>query len=129
GIARVMPKAAPIAPKPLLAPTDTGVVMGTPRFVSPEGAVGRRVDERADLYGASLVLYTMLVGRGPFDHISGHVSLLTAHAHADPQPPSHYAQEPVPPELDRVVLKGLEKSPESRYQTADEFRGVVRNLS
>lgn len=129
GIARVMPKAAPIAPKPLLAPTETGVVMGTPRFVSPEGAIGRRVDERADLYAAALVLYTMLVGRGPFDHISGHFSLLSAHARAEPQPPSAYAQEPVPPELDRAVLKGLEKNPESRYQTADEFRGVVRNLS
>ncbi len=129
GIARVMPRAVPRTPRPLAAPTDTGVVMGTPRFVSPEGAVGRRVDERADLYAASLVLYTMLVGRGPFDHISGHMSLLTAHARAEPQPPSHYAEEPVPPELDRAVLKGLEKDPEKRYQTAEEFREILRHLS
>jgi serine/threonine protein kinase len=97
-------------------------VVGTPRFVSPEGAIGRKVDERADIYGVALVLYTMLAGRGPFDHLRGRTNLFSAHASQAPEPPSFYADEPISAELDRVVLKALAKAPEDRFQTAAEFR-------
>jgi eukaryotic-like serine/threonine-protein kinase len=125
GVARVMPGSTAVEPLPKIFETRTGVVIGTPRFVSPEGAMGQRVDERADVYGAGLVLYNMLAGRGPFDHFEGDHMLLTAHAAEDPEPPSRLATEPVPPELDRAVLKALSKDPSQRFQTAEEFHAAL----
>lgn len=121
GVARVLPNAAAGAPRPLSLPTDTGVVVGTPRFVSPEGAMGRRVDQRADVYGAALVLYTMLAGRGPFDHVKGETQILSAHLHHEPAPLSDIVKEPIPADLDVAVAKALRKNPDERYQTAREF--------
>jgi len=121
GVARVLPGAPESAPEPLAVPTDAGVVIGTPRFASPEGAAGERVDERADVYAAGLVLYTMLAGRGPFDHASGARQLLSAHRHETPRPPSVYADTPVPAELDALVLAALAKDPRARVQSALAF--------
>ncbi|HVY25469.1 MAG TPA: serine/threonine-protein kinase [Polyangiaceae bacterium] len=122
GVARVLPDAPDSAPNPLAVPTGTGVVVGTPRFVSPEGAMGQRVDGRADLYAAALVLYTMVAGRGPFDHFDGDQSLLSAHALEDPKPPSQFADVPASSLLDGVILKGLAKNPAARYQSALQFK-------
>lgn len=129
GIARIIPGVSEFAPRPLMVPTATGAVVGTPRFISPEGAAGRQTDQRADLYAAGLLLYTMLAGRGPFDHREGHKLLLGAHESERPEPPSRYAAEPVPPELDRVILKALEKNPDKRFQTAEEFARVLRHAA
>jgi eukaryotic-like serine/threonine-protein kinase len=122
GIARVLPDAPAAAPLPLVLPTDVGIMMGTPRFASPEAAVGQRVDTRADLYAASLMLYLMLAGRGPFDHHAGAASVMAAHVRDDPAPPSQYADEPVPYPLDKAVLRGLRKVPAERFQSAVEFK-------
>jgi serine/threonine-protein kinase len=89
--------------------------------VSPEGAGGKRVDARADLYATALVLYRMLAGRGPFDHFRSQSSLLAAHRHEDPEPPSRFAPGPIPHELDLAVLKALRKDPAARFQSAAEF--------
>jgi len=129
GVARVMPGSTAVDPLPQGFETRTGVVVGTPRFVSPEGAMGQPVDPRADLYSAGLVLYIMLAGRGPFDHFEGDHLVLTAHAAEDPEPPSRLATEPVPPELDRAVLKALAKDPEQRFQTAQEFCDVLHGIA
>jgi len=91
--------------------------------------MGQPVDPRGDLYAAGLALYIMLVGRGPFDHVNGEQMLLTAHATEDPEPPSLLANEPVPPVLDRIVLKALAKQPLERFQTADEFRKVLEAVA
>lgn len=128
GIARVMP-GSPHAPPPPALPTETGVVVGTPRFVSPEAAAGTRVDQRADLYAAGLVLYVMLAGRGPFDHLKGRMNILSAHAVSIPELPSHYATEPVSAELDGVVQKALTKDPTARFQTAEEFQAALDRLA
>jgi serine/threonine-protein kinase len=128
GIARVLPDAPVGAPLPLTIPTTTGAVIGTPRFASPEAAAGERVDTRADLYGAALVLYTMLAGRGPFDHLRGDETLLAAHTSERPAAPSVYATEPVPAELDRIVLRALEKQPDARFQTAHEFERELERV-
>lgn len=129
GVARVMPGTTAVAPLPDSLSTETGTVLGSARFVSPEGAMGARVDRRADLYGAALVLYEMLVGRGPFDHFEGSAHLLTAHAVEDPEPPSHFAKEAVAPELDEVVMKALAKDPAQRFQTAAEFRTSLSSIA
>jgi eukaryotic-like serine/threonine-protein kinase len=121
GVARILPNASG-APIPLMVETDVGVLMGTPRYASPEAAVGCRVDTRADLYAAALMLYIMLAGRGPFDHHSRPSSILAAHLRDQPAPPSKYAGEPVPFPLDQAVLRGLQKDPRERFQSALEFR-------
>jgi len=133
GVARVLPDAPPEAPIPLSLPTQTGMVLGTPRFVSPEAAAGRPVDIRGDLYAVGLVLYQLVAGRGPFDHVRGVSEVLQAHTSQVPEPPSRYASGELPGELDRVVLKALSKRPKHRYQSAVEFdaaiAGVQRSLA
>jgi serine/threonine protein kinase len=67
GIAKVLAQRTDDAPAPSPFPTAEGVMVGTPRFCSPEQALAKPVDHRSDLYSASLVLYSMLTGRGPFE--------------------------------------------------------------
>jgi eukaryotic-like serine/threonine-protein kinase len=128
GLTRIMPDAPAGAPQPLAVPTDTGIVVGTPRYVSPEGARAQPVDHRADLYGAALMLYLMVAGRGPFDHIRSEPMVLSAHASERPQPPSHFAKQAIPPELDRVLLYTLRKDPAARFQTAAAFREQLEQI-
>jgi serine/threonine-protein kinase len=129
GMALVLPGVSSGAPQPLSFPTDTGVVVGTPRFVSPEAARGEEVDARADLYSVGLVLFLMLAGRGPFDHLKGTDRLLSAQAASEPDLPSKFAAEPLPAELDAAVRKALAKRPEDRYQSADEFERELERVS
>lgn len=129
GVVRVMPGSHAVEPMPHNLRTNTGVVVGTPRYVSPEGALGEDVDPRADIYSVGLVLYSMLVGRGPFDHLEGDERLLRAHALEAPEPPSRYAVEPIPQELDRAVLKALAKDPDDRFQTADDFQACLIQIA
>lgn len=121
GVARVLPGVSPSAPSPLSVPTATGAVIGTPRYLSPEGAAGEHVDHRADLYAAALVLYTMLAGRGPFDHLRAS-DLRGAKGSEEPDAPSNYASDRVPPTLDALILKALRRDPRERFQDADEFK-------
>jgi serine/threonine-protein kinase len=110
---------------PLVIPTDEGVMLGTPRFFSPEQALGRPVDARADIYSTGALLYAMVAGRAPFDHYTALYELAQAHAAEPPEPPSRYAKQPIPPELERVILKALEKRPEDRFQTAAELADAL----
>ena len=126
GIARVIPGASPHGPQPLALPTQTGAVIGTPRYLSPEAALGKRVDHRADLYSLALVFYEMVAGCGPFEHLKH--DFLTAHSVEDAAPPSRYAKRRLPAELDAAILRGLAKNPDDRYQTASEFQLEVERL-
>ncbi|HMA95535.1 MAG TPA: serine/threonine-protein kinase, partial [Polyangiaceae bacterium] len=121
GVARILPEMSTFAPRPVEIPTADGVVVGTPRYVSPEGALGQKVDQRADLYGVGILLYLMLTGRGPFDHIDRDTGVLKAHILEEPRPPSDVARNPIPPELDAIVLKALAKNPDDRFCSAQEF--------
>jgi eukaryotic-like serine/threonine-protein kinase len=129
GVVRVMPGSDAVKPLPHDLRTRSGMVVGTPRYVSPEGALGQRVDARADLYSVALVLYLMLVGRGPFDHFEGMQLLLSAHAAEAPELPSRLSKTPIPPELDRAVLMGLAKNPDDRFQTAAEFQRCLEEVA
>jgi len=128
GVAWAAPNAQAAGPDPLAVPTATGTVVGSLRYVSPEGALARRVDHRADLYSAALVLYFALAGRGPFDHIQSALLLLSAHVAEEPEPPSHYAKAHIPPELDQAVLRALRKAPAERFQSADELREELERI-
>ncbi len=99
--------------------TRTGIVMGTPAYMSPEQCEGRgSVDHRTDIYALGVVLYEMLTGRVPFIG-EGYGEILVQHLTQLPIPPSQYRL--MPPHVEIVVLKALEKRAELRYPTMDEF--------
>ena len=100
--------------------TKANVVMGSARYMSPEQVSGKEVDARSDLYSAACVIYEMIAGRSPFDAESN-VDLAAKHLSDIPEPPSKFTPLEVPAGLDAVILKGLAKNPDERYQSAAEF--------
>ncbi|MGK3989978.1 serine/threonine-protein kinase [Sorangium sp. So ce136] len=102
-------------------PTEAGLLVGTPRTASPEQARCGAVDARADVYAAGLLMYTLLVGQGPFAHLDDALEVLQAHVREAPCPPSLRAAQAISPALDRAVLKALAKRPEERFQSAAAF--------
>ena len=103
--------------------TQTGTVLGTAAYLSPEQARGDSVDARSDIYSLGCVLFEMVAGRPPFTGDSP-VSLAFRHVNEDPQRPSAY-RPGVPPQLEAVVMRALEKDPGRRYQSAEEFRRAL----
>jgi serine/threonine-protein kinase len=124
GIAKVIEGISPNAPRPLLHPTEEGVVLGTPRYMSPEAILALPVDHRSDLYSVGLVLYTLLAGRGPWHHQPDDRQVLAAQVREQPEPLSEYVRD-VPAELERAIMKLLEKRPEQRFQSARELDAVL----
>lgn len=104
--------------------TQTGMVMGTPQYLSPEQALGKAVDHRSDLYATGCLLYELLALRPPF---TGETPLSVVYQHVQdiPVPPSEVS-DGVPPELDGLVMRSLAKDPDDRFQSAEEMRGLVQ---
>ncbi|MEU3374340.1 protein kinase [Streptomyces sp. NPDC006660] len=104
--------------------TQTGMVMGTPQYLSPEQALGKAVDHRSDLYATGCLLYELLAQRPPF---VGETPLSVVYQHVQdmPVPPSQVAHV-APPELDGLVMRSLAKDPDDRFQSAEEMRGLVQ---
>ncbi|MGW1168699.1 protein kinase domain-containing protein [Streptomyces sp. NPDC001153] len=104
--------------------TQTGMVMGTPQYLSPEQALGKAVDHRSDLYATGCLLYELLALRPPF---TGETPLSVVYQHVQdiPTPPSEFS-DGCPPELDGLVMRSLAKEPDDRFQTAEEMRGMVQ---
>ncbi len=128
GVAKVVsPGAAGL--EPVAFPTDDEVAVGTPRFFSPEQALGNRVDARTDIYAAAVLLYSLLAGRGPFDHRGDVAALVRAHATEVPAPPSRWAPAPLPLELDRAVLRALAKQPAHRPPSAASFAQELAGIA
>src|SRR3954468_23600680 len=103
--------------------TQTGSIMGTAQYLSPEQAQGLPVDDRSDLYSVGVVLYEMVTGRVPFDGDSA-VSIALKQGAEQPVPPRALNPD-LPPELEAVVLRALAKDPSQRFQDADEFITVL----
>ncbi|MFH8837520.1 protein kinase [Streptomyces sp. NPDC017868] len=104
--------------------TQTGMVMGTPQYLSPEQALGKAVDHRSDLYATGCLLYELLALRPPF---TGETPLSVVYQHVQdaPVPPSDVTGS-VPPELDGLVMRSLAKDPDDRFQSAEEMRGLIQ---
>ncbi|MGW1199420.1 protein kinase domain-containing protein [Streptomyces sp. NPDC002536] len=104
--------------------TQTGMVMGTPQYLSPEQALGKTVDARSDLYATGCLLYELLSLRPPFTGETP-LSVVYQHVQDNPVPPSQVLGS-VPPELDGLVMRSLAKDPDDRFQSAEEMRGLVQ---
>ncbi|EFL16220.1 protein kinase [Streptomyces sp. C] len=106
--------------------TQTGMVMGTPQYLSPEQALGKAVDHRSDLYATGCLLYELLALRPPF---TGETPLSVVYQHVQdaPVPPSQLPEGgSIPQELDGLVMRSLAKDPDDRFQSAEEMRGLVQ---
>ncbi len=100
--------------------TQTGSVMGTATYISPEQAEGRQLDGRSDVYSLGVVLYEMLSGQPPF---TGDSTVSVALKQVKEQAPALSSLRPdVPKPLEEVVAKAMRKDPETRYATAQDFR-------
>jgi len=105
--------------------TQTGSIMGTAQYLSPEQAQGYAVSAPSDLYSVGIILYEMLTGRVPFEGESA-VTIALKQVGEAPVPPSAY-NPAIPPALEAVVLRALEKDPHRRFGDADEFIAALQN--
>ncbi len=107
--------------------TQTGAVMGTATYFSPEQAEGVGVDARSDIYSLGVVLYEMVAGRPPFLGDSP-VAVASKHVRERPAPLSGL-NPAVPPALEAIIAKAMAKSPDLRYQSAAELRTDLQRFA
>jgi predicted Ser/Thr protein kinase len=108
--------------------TSTGLPIGTPHYMSPEQASGAVVDARSDLYSVGVILFEMLTGKVPFDGDSTPV-ILIKHLREPPIAPSVQRSGGVPPALDAIALRLLQKEPADRFQSADELAAALDDIA
>jgi serine/threonine protein kinase/tetratricopeptide (TPR) repeat protein len=111
--------------------TRSDVIVGTPLYLSPEQATGKKIDGRSDIFALGALLYECLTGQSAFSGASV-LEIGAQIIHVTPPPPSQINKH-LPHELDRITMKALEKKVEDRYQSADDLlkdlRGVAATLS
>jgi serine/threonine protein kinase len=98
-----------------------GMIAGTPSYMSPEQALGKKTDLRTDIYSAGVMLYVLATGKRPFV-ADGATELLRMQVHEAPPPPRKQApQKRISEALERVILRALQKKPADRFQNVTEF--------
>lgn len=107
-------------------PSQKGTMVGTLLYMSPEQINGRETDFRSDIYTMGISLFEVVTGRLPFERRSDY-ALMHAHVLENPPSPKEF-QRRLPPELEQVILKAIEKEPNRRYQSAKEFRANLMKL-
>ena len=108
--------------------TQTGLSLGTPQYMSPEQAMGEKtIDARSDLYALGAVMYEMLTGEPPFTGATLQ-AVVAKVVSAEPERPS-LIRKAVPPHVEAVVLKALEKLPADRFASAAEFTQALANAA
>jgi hypothetical protein len=115
---------------PANALTGVGQILGTPHYLSPEQANGDAViDGRADIYSLGVILYELLCGETPFQS-SSYLGMITQHLVGKPRPPSErVAGGSIPPALDALVLRALEKDPARRFQSMGELGAALTEVA
>lgn len=104
--------------------TATGIILGTPEFMSPEQLRGKPLDPRTDIYSLALMTYEMLTSKLPFEG-KNQQEMMIARLRSDPIPARNRRPE-LPEAVDRVLLKAMARAPEDRYATAPEFAQALR---
>ncbi|OEJ25970.1 serine/threonine protein kinase [Streptomyces agglomeratus] len=107
--------------------TQTGMVVGTPQYLSPEQALGRGVDARSDLYSVGIMLFQLVTGRLPFDADSP-LAIAYAHVQEEPVAPSSINRS-IPPAVDALVARALKKNPNERFPSAAAMRDECARVS
>ena len=106
--------------------TGSGVMIGTPEYMSPEQVEGKGVDKRSDIYSLGVILYEMATGRAPFE---GETPFAIGMKHKGEKPPEPKEINPqVSDDLNRLILKCLEKEKEKRFQSAGEVRSELNRI-
>ena len=106
--------------------TGAGVMIGTPEYMSPEQVEGKDVDQRSDIYSLGIIFYEMLTGRVPFEGDTP-FTIGVKHKSEIPRDPRDLNAQ-IPQDLDRLVLKCLEKDKAKRYQTAQDLRADLEKI-
>jgi len=106
--------------------TGAGVMIGTPEYMSPEQVEGKEIDQRSDIYSLGIILYEMVIGRVPFEGDTP-FSIGVKHKSEIPRDPKEINTQ-IPDDLNRVILRCLEKDKENRYQSAGEVRSEIENI-
>ena len=107
--------------------TNSGIVLGTADYLSPEQARGETLTASSDLYSLGVVMFEMLAGRPPFVGPTA-VSIAMQHASTNP-PPLHQYNPTVPPSVEQIVMRTLQKEPEERFQSAAEMKQALRQCA
>ena len=127
GIAKVMRGDSIDPASPQL--TATGQTLGTLEYMSPEQLMGKALDGRSDVYALGVVAYEMITGRLPFPDAKGPAGLITAQLKQTPQPPSVAAPKlALPSQVDRVILKALEKDKNNRYPDVTAMAAALQEV-
>jgi len=107
--------------------TNSGIVLGTADYLSPEQARGETLTASSDLYSLGIVMFEMLAGRPPFVGPTA-VSIAMQHASANP-PPLRQFNPNIPPAVEQLVLRTIQKEPEDRFSSAAEMQQALRNCA
>lgn len=113
-------------PKEAKRVTAEGMVIGTPAYLSPEQAQGHTLDHRTDIYSLGVVLYEMATGHLPFD--ADEIPALLLQQVRQPPPPPRLIKPDLPVELERIILRTLEKNPARRYSTGDALAQALEGV-
>jgi hypothetical protein len=106
--------------------TGEGVILGSPRYMSPEQASGSEIDKRSDIYSLGIILYKMVTGQTPFNGDTSQI--LAQHITQLPSAPREYSPD-IPPELEELILKMLAKDPDDRIQDMTEISESLAALT
>ena len=99
--------------------TATGIILGTPEFMSPEQIRGKPLDARSDVYALGIVAFEMFTGKLPFQGRNAQ-EMMIARLRGQPTPARQYRPD-FPPKLEKVLLRALEANPDNRFATTLEF--------
>ena len=106
-----------------MASPATGLLLGTPHYMSPEQIRSREVDARSDIYSLGALTYHAVTGRPPFEGDTP-IAVTFAHLSEEPTPP-RLLRKNISPELEEAILAALSKSPRDRPQSVAEFRSAI----
>ncbi|MBN2801870.1 MAG: protein kinase [Deltaproteobacteria bacterium] len=105
--------------------TKTGMVFGTPKYLSPEQALGDKIDHRADIYSVGIILYEMLTGSPAFE---AETAMDTLSMHLTAPPPKLSEHGTYPKQFQKIINKAMSKKPDDRYATAQDFLTALESV-